>query len=38
MIDIITTPFVYGLVVSGTFAVVGLLVRYGKDSFNLFGR
>lgn len=38
MIDIVIIPFVYGLVVSVIFALVGLFVRYGKDLFNLFGR
>lgn len=38
MLEVITTAFAFGLVISGTFGIIGLLVRYGKGLFNLFGR
>jgi hypothetical protein len=38
MLDVIIYAFAMGLVMSSTFGVIGLLVRYGKGLFNTFGR
>lgn len=38
MLDVVIYAFAMGMVMSGTFGVIGLLLRYGKGLFNTFGR
>lgn len=38
MFQLMITPFAVGMIVSATFGFIGLVVRYGKEIFNLMGR
>lgn len=38
MFQLIIAPFAVGMIVSASFGFLGLVVRYGKDIFNLMGR
>jgi hypothetical protein len=38
MFQLMIAPFAVGMIVSATFGFIGLVVRYGKEIFNLMGR